>query len=166
MPQRAKSSLDAYRAHNDIVTEFWLPFHCPWYPLPPAPQPFWHHLRLSDDQVIVKSILARKCKWIRTKFNLRKLKWLIKPKLNPFAIEFCLLSDNIMDYYVVSQGKTSIPGVDDAEECTLTDVRYSQKLSSTVYRAKSFQYFPKTFILFILIECNVKQTLKIDYLGF
>jgi len=34
-----------------------------------------------------------------------------------------MLSENIMDYYVVSQGKTSIPGVDDAEELTLTDVR-------------------------------------------
>lgn len=38
-------------------------------------------------------------------------------------LEFCLLSNNIMDYYVVSQGKTSIPGVDDGEECELTDVR-------------------------------------------
>lgn len=28
-----------------------------------------------------------------------------------------------MDYYVVSQGKTTIPGVDDDEEMTLTDVR-------------------------------------------
>lgn len=34
-----------------------------------------------------------------------------------------MLSDNIKDYYVVSQGKTSIPGVDDAEELELTDVR-------------------------------------------
>lgn len=39
--------------------------------------------------------------------------------------EQCLLSNNIMDYYVVSQGKTSIPGVDDGEECELTDVRMS-----------------------------------------
>jgi hypothetical protein len=28
-----------------------------------------------------------------------------------------------MDYHVVSQGKTTIPGVDDAEELELTDVR-------------------------------------------
>lgn len=28
-----------------------------------------------------------------------------------------------MDYHVVAQGKTTIPGVDDAEELTLTDVR-------------------------------------------
>lgn len=35
----------------------------------------------------------------------------------------CFLSNNIMDYYFVSQGKTSIPGVDDGEESELTDVR-------------------------------------------
>lgn len=28
-----------------------------------------------------------------------------------------------MDYYVVSQGKTTIPGVDDGEEFQMTDVR-------------------------------------------
>lgn len=28
-----------------------------------------------------------------------------------------------MDYYIVSQGKTTIPSVDDGEEFTLTDVR-------------------------------------------
>ena len=38
-------------------------------------------------------------------------------------LDNCMLSNNIMDYYVVSQGKTSIPGVDDAEELELTDVR-------------------------------------------
>jgi hypothetical protein len=30
-----------------------------------------------------------------------------------------------MDYHVVSQGKTSIPGVDDGEECELTDVSFA-----------------------------------------
>lgn len=35
----------------------------------------------------------------------------------------CTLSDNIKDYYVVSQGKTTIPGLDDGEEMELTDVR-------------------------------------------
>jgi len=34
----------------------------------------------------------------------------------------CSLSDNIYDYYNVSQGKTTIPNVDDGEELTLTDV--------------------------------------------
>lgn len=36
----------------------------------------------------------------------------------------CTLSNNIMDYHVVSQGKTTIPGVDDGEEMTMTDVRH------------------------------------------
>lgn len=40
--------------------------------------------------------------------------------------EFCILSDNIHDYHVVSQGKTTIPSVDDAEEFGLTDVRKMQ----------------------------------------
>lgn len=33
-----------------------------------------------------------------------------------------------MDYFFVSQGKTSIPGVDDAEELELTDVRFRDKV--------------------------------------
>lgn len=36
--------------------------------------------------------------------------------------ESCLLSNNITDYYFVSQGKTTIPSVDDGEELTITDV--------------------------------------------
>jgi myosin heavy chain 6/7 len=36
-----------------------------------------------------------------------------------------MLSDNIMDYYFVAQGKTTIPGVDDGEESELTDVRFA-----------------------------------------
>lgn len=36
--------------------------------------------------------------------------------------DYCLLSNNVMDYHIVSQGKTSIPGLDDGEECELTDV--------------------------------------------
>lgn len=40
----------------------------------------------------------------------------------------CLLSDNIMDYYYVSQGKTTIPNVDDGEESLLTDVSSPSRL--------------------------------------
>jgi hypothetical protein len=39
-----------------------------------------------------------------------------------------MLTNNIMDYHVVSQGKTTIPNVDDGEEMTLTDVRHSKKI--------------------------------------
>lgn len=35
----------------------------------------------------------------------------------------CSLSNDIYDYHNVSQGKVTIPNVDDAEELTLTDVR-------------------------------------------
>jgi hypothetical protein len=34
----------------------------------------------------------------------------------------CLLSNDINDYYYVSQGKTTIPNLDDGEEELLTDV--------------------------------------------
>ncbi|CAF4907743.1 unnamed protein product [Pieris macdunnoughi] len=33
----------------------------------------------------------------------------------------CLLSDNVNDYHIIAQGKTTIPNVDDGEECVLTD---------------------------------------------
>lgn len=46
-----------------------------------------------------------------------------KNYLNPTPLDHCLLSNDIMDYHVVAQGKTSIPGVDDGEELELTDVR-------------------------------------------
>ena len=48
-----------------------------------------------------------------------------------------MLSDNIMDYSVVSQGKTSIPGVDNGEESELTDVI-----------TPNFQLFQKKICLF------------------
>lgn len=42
----------------------------------------------------------------------------------------CLLSNNVYDYVFVSQGKITIAGVDDGEECTLTDVSYRLKIES------------------------------------
>lgn len=41
----------------------------------------------------------------------------------------CLLSNNVSDYYYVAQGKTTIPNVDDGEECLLTDVSGGQLIS-------------------------------------
>lgn len=38
-------------------------------------------------------------------------------------LDKCFLTGTIMDYHNVSQGKTTIPGVDDGEECELMDVR-------------------------------------------
>lgn len=46
-----------------------------------------------------------------------------KFKLPINFLEMCCLSDDIHDYYFVSQGKTTIPNVDDGEELSLTDVR-------------------------------------------
>ncbi|KAL6426853.1 hypothetical protein ACFW04_009267 [Cataglyphis niger] len=53
--------------------------------------------------------------------------------------EMCLLSDNIHDYYFVSQGKTTIPNVDDGEECLLTDqafdvLGFTQEEKDNIYK--------------------------------
>lgn len=47
----------------------------------------------------------------------------------PPSTDMCLLSNDIYQFNFVSQGKVDIPGVDDGEECTLTDV-------STAYEAE------------------------------
>lgn len=44
-----------------------------------------------------------------------------------------MLSENILDYMVIAQGKTSIPGVDDGEELTLADVRSPTLVSNFNY---------------------------------
>lgn len=41
-----------------------------------------------------------------------------------FSTAMCFLTDNIYDYYNVSQGKITIPNMDDGEEFALTDVSY------------------------------------------
>jgi hypothetical protein len=38
------------------------------------------------------------------------------------STDMCMLSNNVYDYVFVSQGKITIPGVDDGEECMLADV--------------------------------------------
>ncbi|XP_063973764.1 myosin heavy chain, muscle isoform X10 [Diachasmimorpha longicaudata] len=53
--------------------------------------------------------------------------------------EMCLLSNDINDYYFVSQGKTTIPGVDDGEECSLTDeafnvLGFTQEEKDNIYK--------------------------------
>lgn len=44
--------------------------------------------------------------------------------LTILSTAMCNLSDNIYDYYNVSQGKITIPSMDDGEEFALTDVSY------------------------------------------
>ncbi|CAK1554519.1 unnamed protein product [Leptosia nina] len=51
----------------------------------------------------------------------------------------CLLSNDIMDYNIVAQGKTVIPGVDDGEEMKLTDqafdiLGFTQEEKDNVYK--------------------------------
>lgn len=38
--------------------------------------------------------------------------------------EMCFLSNNVYDYYNVSQGKITVPGIDDGEESMLADVSH------------------------------------------
>lgn len=42
--------------------------------------------------------------------------------------EKCFLSDNIYDYFNVSQGKITVPGIDDGEESQLADVSLQTRL--------------------------------------
>lgn len=42
-----------------------------------------------------------------------------------------MLSNDIMDYNIVSQGKTTIPGLDDGEEMKLTDVSPEYKTTGS-----------------------------------
>ena len=43
------------------------------------------------------------------------------------STEMCLLSNNIYDYVNVSQGKITVPNMDDGEEGALTDVSHDFK---------------------------------------
>jgi len=57
----------------------------------------------------------------------------------PGLKSLCLLSENVQDYYFVAQGKTTIPGVDDAEEMRLTDqafdvLGFTQEEKDDIYR--------------------------------
>lgn len=62
----------------------------------------------------------------------------------------CMLSQDIHDYYYVSQGKTTIPGMDDGEEFQLTDVRaYKSVLSLLLLFLELFFLIPYTTYLFM-----------------
>ncbi|XP_071860533.1 myosin heavy chain isoform X13 [Bombus fervidus] len=57
----------------------------------------------------------------------------------PGLKDMCCLSNDIHDYYFVSQGKTTIPNVDDGEECTLTDqafdvLGFTQEEKNDIYK--------------------------------
>lgn len=73
------------------------------YPLPPQ---------------LIKSLNYNSQKNLHFNFIIKKKQ---NKKLHTSGI--CNLSDNVNDYHIIAQGKTSIPGVDDGEEMGLTDVR-------------------------------------------
>ncbi|XP_050586458.1 myosin heavy chain, muscle isoform X22 [Bombus affinis] len=57
----------------------------------------------------------------------------------PGLKDMCCLSNDIHEYYFVSQGKTTIPNVDDGEECTLTDqafdvLGFTQEEKNDIYK--------------------------------
>lgn len=87
------------------------------------PQEVWLRKINTITQMFRKSARSLKFNFINYKHFIYKLSLFPFPfwRSNQY-IDKCLLSNDIMDYHVVAQGKTTIPGVDDAEELTLTDV--------------------------------------------
>lgn len=51
----------------------------------------------------------------------------------------CELKEDISYYIYVAQGKTTIPGVDDAEELRLTDVCYPRDCFVVVFRDDCYE---------------------------
>lgn len=67
----------------------------------------------------------------------------------------CILSNNIYDYVNVSQGKITIPNVDDGEECSLTDVSalFSETIShESVMLSEPHQKFKLFLSLYFVIH--------------
>jgi hypothetical protein len=56
------------------------------------------------------------------------MSWALAEQLLICLADMCFLTDNIYDYYNVSQGKITIPNVDDGEEFQLTDVSKTETL--------------------------------------
>lgn len=72
----------------------------------------------------------------------------------------CFLSEDIHDYYNVAQGKITIPGVDDAEECLLTDVSPDfEKSRCLVGIFKN----PQTFVKFMFLSTLLVRIIWKNY---
>jgi hypothetical protein len=63
-----------------------------------------------------------------------------------------MLSNDIMDYHIVSQGKTTIPSVDDGEEMGLTDVRTPQKRLNA-HSSPRHTKISKKILLYVIVMC-------------
>jgi hypothetical protein len=66
----------------------------------------------------------------------------------------CCLTDNIYDYYNVSQGKITIPNVDDGEEFQLTDVSKTETLVTSdtalpLWHISSYKIYIPHFVTLI-----------------
>lgn len=76
----------------------------------------------------------------------------------------CSLTDNIYDYYNVSQGKVTIPNMDDGEEFALTDVSVYKYLECNDHHGHSFILI---FVYFSIPLLNVdKKILRTLFLFF
>lgn len=62
------------------------------------------------------------------------------------SLDICMLSNDIYDYHNVSQGKVTIPNVNDGEECVLTDVS-KDPITSSMFKILKFVKVSKLFII-------------------
>lgn len=61
----------------------------------------------------------------------------------------CMLSNDIYDYVNVSQGKITIPGMDDGEEFVLTDVSLNHLIS---YNSYMITFIKNRLLVYTLLQ--------------
>lgn len=70
--------------------------------------------------------------------------------------EKLMLSNNINDYRIVSQGVTKIPDVDDAAEWVMIDVRLNRpKISSKIFLS---QFYSILYLVDVVVFCVISLT--------
>lgn len=76
-------------------------------------------------------------------------------------LEYSLLSNNIHDYRIVSQGKTTIPGVDDGDGFEETDVRIGTYFNCEFAVRPLVLYI--VFCVFLTITCANPDLIKFSW---
>ena len=71
-----------------------------------------------------------------------------------FSSEECLLSNKVLDYHFVSQGKVTVPSIDDAEDMKFTDVREPRSRLDHQLRRRSFVFLFVFFLSFFFTSGN------------
>lgn len=71
----------------------------------------------------------------------------------------CMLSNNIYDYVNVSQGKITVPGMDDGEECQAMDVSHTKNVPFPPF-TKSLNVHPER-TLSVFFSRNPRKCLLI-----